>query len=271
MAEQLNKVCTKCRRVLPLSAFTKSSKGDKLGLNCRCRECVHDIYVANRIRDGLPTCIPKPVATDDTTRECTKCGRTLLLSEFYKANTSRGKFGHSSRCKRCKNELHAKYVAQRWPKPEPTPTGFKRCSKCSVIKPVSEFTQLKKSRDGFCGRCKECKRAKQRQEYLDHPGRQWAASQRWIKTHKERHDAANRLHQAIRRAASRETDLTPDDVLRILKGPCAFCGTKEKLTLAHNVPVSRGGLTTIENTFCLCQPCNSQMGTMTLEEYRRRR
>ena len=60
--------------------------------------------------------------------------------------------------------------------------------------------------------------------------------------------------------------LTPDDIKRILSMGCYFCGTHEDLTIAHNVPLARGGNTTKGYTFCLCRSCNSRMWIRTLAE-----
>jgi hypothetical protein len=35
----MNKVCTRCKRELDLSAFARSSKGDANGLRAQCRDC----------------------------------------------------------------------------------------------------------------------------------------------------------------------------------------------------------------------------------------
>lgn len=47
---------------------------------------------------------------------------------------------------------------------------------------------------------------------------------------------------------------------------CLFCDTTENLTLAHNIPISRGGSTKPDNVFCLCASCNSRMNTKTIDE-----
>ena len=48
---------------------------------------------------------------------------------------------------------------------------------------------------------------------------------------------------------------------------CAYCGTeKEKLTIDHIVPKSRGGKTTFENCVSSCKQCNNKKGGRTLRE-----
>jgi len=60
--------------------------------------------------------------------------------------------------------------------------------------------------------------------------------------------------------------LTPIQREQKKAGGCMFCGTREKLEVAHDIPVSRGGGMTDDNTICLCQRCNRKMGTKTLAE-----
>lgn len=48
---------------------------------------------------------------------------------------------------------------------------------------------------------------------------------------------------------------------------CAYCGSnKEKLTLDHIVPKSRGGLSSFENCVASCRPCNNKKGDRTPRE-----
>jgi len=48
---------------------------------------------------------------------------------------------------------------------------------------------------------------------------------------------------------------------------CAYCGTKrEKLTLDHIIPKSRGGGSTFENCVASCRRCNNHKGCRTPRE-----
>lgn len=48
---------------------------------------------------------------------------------------------------------------------------------------------------------------------------------------------------------------------------CAYCGNdKEKLTLDHIVPKSKGGETTFDNCVSCCKPCNNKKGGRTPRE-----
>jgi hypothetical protein len=43
-------------------------------------------------------------------------------------------------------------------------------------------------------------------------------------------------------------------------GQCAMCGSTNKLTVDHRIPLSRGGRNIRQNFQCLCQSCNSRKG-----------
>lgn len=47
---------------------------------------------------------------------------------------------------------------------------------------------------------------------------------------------------------------------------CQYCGSTKNLSVDHILPVSRGGLSTWENTVTACQPCNSKKGNKTPQE-----
>lgn len=50
------------------------------------------------------------------------------------------------------------------------------------------------------------------------------------------------------------------------KHTCAYCNAKEKLTIDHIIPSSRGGQDTWENMITSCESCNLKKGNKTPEE-----
>ncbi|MFK8002452.1 MAG: HNH endonuclease [Polyangiales bacterium] len=47
---------------------------------------------------------------------------------------------------------------------------------------------------------------------------------------------------------------------------CAYCDAREKMTLDHVLPKSRGGPSTWENLVACCRPCNERKGRRTPDE-----
>jgi 5-methylcytosine-specific restriction endonuclease McrA len=60
--------------------------------------------------------------------------------------------------------------------------------------------------------------------------------------------------------------LTRRNVLRRDGNRCQYCGQRERLTLDHVVPRSRGGPDTWDNLVAACVPCNNRKGNRTPEE-----
>lgn len=46
-------------------------------------------------------------------------------------------------------------------------------------------------------------------------------------------------------------------------GRCAWCGSRERLTVDHITPLSAGGTNGRANLQCLCSPCNRAKGSLT--------
>jgi 5-methylcytosine-specific restriction endonuclease McrA len=47
---------------------------------------------------------------------------------------------------------------------------------------------------------------------------------------------------------------------------CAYCGTKDNLTIDHIIPQSRGGKTDFDNCVAACRPCNNLKNNRTPSE-----
>lgn len=56
------------------------------------------------------------------------------------------------------------------------------------------------------------------------------------------------------------------NILRRDRFRCQYCGSREKLTVDHVIPKSRGGRDTWENLVAACTPCNNRKGNRTPEE-----
>ena len=60
--------------------------------------------------------------------------------------------------------------------------------------------------------------------------------------------------------------LTRKNVLRRDRQRCQYCGSKDRLTIDHVMPKSRGGKDTWDNLVAACVPCNNRQGNRTPEE-----
>ena len=60
--------------------------------------------------------------------------------------------------------------------------------------------------------------------------------------------------------------LTRKNVMRRDRHRCQYCGSRDRLTIDHVMPRSRGGKDTWENLVAACVPCNNRKGSRTPEE-----
>lgn len=76
----------------------------------------------------------------------------------------------------------------------------------------------------------------------------------------------------MRKGAKRITYSTyqKDAVYERYKGKCGICGmelSREKMTIAHKMPLSRGGDNSIENLVLSCWNCNQAKNILTMDEF----
>ena len=72
--------------------------------------------------------------------------------------------------------------------------------------------------------------------------------------------AVMRLIKLIRTIYRSRVAFTKRNVLIRDRFQCAYCGTrKEKLSIDHIIPKSRGGSTTFENCVAACKTCNLRL------------
>jgi len=81
--------------------------------------------------------------------------------------------------------------------------------------------------------------------------------------------AVMRLIKLIRTIYRSSVTFTKKNVLIRDRFKCAYCGARrEKLSIDHIIPKSRGGKMTFENCVAACRPCNLKKGGRTPNEAR---
>ncbi len=59
----------------------------------------------------------------------------------------------------------------------------------------------------------------------------------------------------------------PEDILNLFDGECAYCGSKDKLTLDHFIPITKGGSNVQGNLLPACQSCNCSKNSKDVIEW----
>lgn len=159
----------------------------------------------------------------------------------------------------------------------------KRCTKCRVEKPLTDFHKNASCEDGLQHRCKQCRRddtytysARSNEWRSAHLDSFRASSRNWKITHKAEDREIQRkwrqtpngkryaLHHRTLRRANIKGDVTADQFKELFERQthCAYCKrkftTKQPPTVDHVIPLSKGGLHTISNLVLACKPCNSR-------------
>ena len=70
------------------------------------------------------------------------------------------------------------------------------------------------------------------------------------------------------RVPYRRIMLTRKNIIRRDGFRCQYCASRDRLTIDHVLPKSRGGRDTWENLVAACVPCNNRKGNRTPEEAR---
>ena len=162
------------------------------------------------------------------------------------------------------------------------PFTEKKCSGCLLVKPISEF--YRHAKYGSQSHCKVCRKVEKRRRYWaspdayrersrvryrDNSDALKAQNAAWKKANPSK-VAANVERRRSRKSGAPINDLTNSDWLAILDKSghrCSYCGTQERLTQDHVVPLSRGGSHTRTNVVPACRSCNSRKGALTAAEF----
>jgi 5-methylcytosine-specific restriction endonuclease McrA len=155
----------------------------------------------------------------------------------------------------------------------------KVCSNCKQEKSLNFFYKDSQSSDGLTYRCKECvkvydsKRKEQKREY-DYYYR--IRNRERIKKVKDLYHFNNReLERSInhaRRARKNKNGvffIPKKELIKLYSSACFYCGSLNKITIDHVIPISRGGTHGIGNLVAACAFCNGSKSTKFLIEWKR--
>lgn len=189
-------------------------------------------------------------------KTCTRCLRTLPLSEFRRRKNYNGTAAiyRVSECKDCLNERYAQY--------RQTAEG-----KAAIRRGIKKYEQTEKGRVAREKAMRTHNAKPERKAYN-------AALEALPSMRKKRRDyrrseagkasITSYNHRRRARLRSVQADLSREEwsaILEAANGRCAYCGhPAEKLTLDHIVAIANGGAHTKTNVVAACEFCNYSKG-----------
>lgn len=198
----------------------------------------------------------------ETSKTCKHCQLVKPLDAFYKQKG--GRLGYTAQCKECRKAY------RRRPEVRARQSAYNRAYRA---RPGMK-DKLREYHRQYRERNREKVRLRMR-EYC----KQWARDNR-DKTNAYRRKsrlgkgracilAADHRYQAKKRAAPGLV-ITPqiNHLLDLCERKCLVCGTTDRLSLDHIVPISLGGCCCIHNLQPLCRPCNARKGNRNQNDYR---
>lgn len=223
----------------------------------------------------------------DGKKKCAHCGEVKPVAHFYVVNRTDSD-GLAGYCKPC-----TKAKAVEWQKANPEKKAA--TDKLMNQKPERRAKHNARSRRRRAAHPERTRavtaawqkanpekvRAKAARHRAANPAAVKAAQAKHHATdgYKRIHADRERLRRAIvkeRRYADGSIDRTIDGqftvkewaaVMRAFNDACAYCGTKERLTIEHLTPLSRGGKNEVGNVVPACSPCNTTKNAKTAEEF----
>lgn len=122
-------------------------------------------------------------------KTCSKCGKTKPLNEFTFEKRSGNYLNY---CLECHKQYHKEYYERRKAQNANKvvridPNATKRCIKCGVEKPLTEFS-VDKANGKLVNTCKDCKALTTKQNYLKNRDKRLAYAQEYREVNRERLD-----------------------------------------------------------------------------------
>jgi 5-methylcytosine-specific restriction endonuclease McrA len=192
------------------------------------------------------------------TKKCNRCGEEKTVDCFYKH--PKGRHGVRSTCKMCSDKYTEEYYYR---------THARRLEKHREYREENRDKLRERGRLFHANHPERgIKRVFIWQNKEENKEKVRKAKNKWKKNHPEKVIEHDRNRRAKEKFGGGK--ITANEWLELLEQAghkCMKCGSTEKLTLDHVIPLARGGKHHISNAQVLCMPCNGKKGTKT-EDYR---
>ena len=172
---------------------------------------------------------------------------------------------------------------------------MKKCSKCKKERPLCDFHRRA---NGYKPRCKSCRnqdngeyrnsnadaikeyrienreyyRAYNKDYYLENKDKVRASQNDYIKKYKQENKHKYASYESKRRAKKLKllenySDIDREYTFGLFDNACFNCGSKNRLSIDHLLPLSKGNVLSRSNAVVLCIKCNSSKGNKSPDEF----
>lgn len=206
-------------------------------------------------------------------KTCSKCGQLTPLENF-RANR-KAKDGLQSACKPCQKAFYQK--------------NQKYYSEKSLEYRQKNIDLIRQRHRDYYARNSEKHKAYSRQYYwnnlekareqrrktYDKNPEHWVQQAKiWKQQNRERANLADNLSVHRRRARMQNNgvfQISKNEINRLYRQACIYCGSSNSIQLDHVIPIVRGGRHSIGNLAPACAKCNQSKSGMTITEWRKRK
>jgi 5-methylcytosine-specific restriction endonuclease McrA len=269
---KLVKKCTTCQKPVPISSFLLTT-GTELS---QCRPCRLEYKRQYRRSKGQKSLdeIRAEARRLDGDRLCTRC-KTMKPCIDFISGKSKSPWCHECRVSYQRENARRKGVKIK--NLSAIVDGMKKCGICQKFIDLSCFSPCSRGLGSVSYACRECAARKQREDDTAVvKRRQYMRELRAL--HPDEWRASHREYMLLRR---QRMEMQSDGTVTLtfirkiysLKR-CYYCDSKVyplDRTVDHMTPICRGGKHSMDNIVMACYKCNAKKGTLTAEEYMRRR
>ena len=171
------------------------------------------------------------------------------------------------------------------------------CNTCFIEKPFSEYYKFPRNKSGYQYQCKLCRKEYCSKLWTENKDVMYARNKKWAQANpqklyeyqkKKSKKYLNDLHNKWvtknrehlrdyyhkRRATAKNNGvykILPKHLKKLYVSPCLYCGSTDRITADHVIPITKGGTHSIGNLVPACLSCNSSKGNHFITEWKQRK
>jgi 5-methylcytosine-specific restriction endonuclease McrA len=191
-------------------------------------------------------------------KKCSKCQETKPFADFGK--DSRSKSGLRGHCRTCNAQYAYSWVAKNPDRAKARSKAHYEANKQLYIDRATNWSKNNPDKMQQI-RAKTRLKHKDKHAYLI---KQWGINNKELK----------RSYLQKRRALQKQNGVfavTKKELIKLYNNPCFYCGSREKITIDHIIPIIKGGTHGVGNLTSACKACNSSKNDDFLTVWKKRK